>query len=172
MEEKIFTKNYTNTGNTVTVARDYNFANLLSDDFDAILMPHVHDLDPVNITDLDNWFDSGDKLLWISGNSDYGGYWLANQTHAMMEGLGTVLRFDAGGVDDSVMFTAVGTGATGYAISTRYFVVEVPDDDTFTLSATLGGSAIAGTGDSSGTWTLAQLTAQDVVDAIEALLTL
>lgn len=75
-------------------------------------------------------------------------------------------------VDDSVMFTAVGTGATGYAVDTRYFVVSTPDDDTFTLSATLGGSAIAGTGDSAGTWTLAQFTAQDVLDAIEALLTL
>lgn len=75
-------------------------------------------------------------------------------------------------IDDSVMFTAVGTGATGYAVDTRYFVVEVPDSDTFTLSATLRGSAIAGTGDSAGTWTLAQLSAQDVVDAIEAVLTL
>ncbi len=76
-------------------------------------------------------------------------------------------------IDDSVMFTTVGTGATGYAVDTRYFVVGLPDvDDTFTLSATLGGAVIAGTGDSVGTWTLEQLTAQDVLDAIEAVLTL
>ena len=75
-------------------------------------------------------------------------------------------------VGDSVIFTAVGTGASGYAISTRYYVAAIPTASTFTLSATLGGSAIEGTGDSSGTWTLIHYSAQDTVDVIEALLTL
>lgn len=57
-------------------------------------------------------------------------------------------------VGDPVRFTAVGTGATGYAVNTVYWVAAVPSANTFTISATEGGSAIEGTGDSSGTWTL------------------
>lgn len=55
--------------------------------------------------------------------------------------------------NDEVYFSAVGTGATGYAASTKYFVINATAN-TFQLSATLGGAAIAGTGDSAGTWTL------------------
>lgn len=60
-------------------------------------------------------------------------------------------------VGDAVQFTAVGTGATGYAVDTTYYVAEVPGVNTFTLAATLGGSAIEGTDDSVGTWTIADL---------------
>ena len=75
-------------------------------------------------------------------------------------------------VGDGVIFTAVGTGATGYAISTKYYVAAVPNANTFTLSATLGGSAIEGTDDSVGTWTLVRSTAQNIVDVLDALLVL
>jgi hypothetical protein len=74
-------------------------------------------------------------------------------------------------VGDSVIFTAAGTGATGYAASTRYYVAAVPSANTFTLSDTLGGDAIEGTGDSSGTWTIARYSAQDKVNNIVALFT-
>lgn len=56
-------------------------------------------------------------------------------------------------VGDKVRFTAAGTGATGYTTGTVYWVAAVPASTTFTLSATEGGSAIAGTDDSVGTWT-------------------
>lgn len=59
-------------------------------------------------------------------------------------------------VNDRVEFTAVGTGATGYAVDTAYWVASVPNANTFTLAATQGGSAIEGTGDSGGTWTIAE----------------
>jgi len=75
-------------------------------------------------------------------------------------------------VGDSVIFSVVGTGATEYAIATRYYVAAVPGAGTFTLSATLGGSAIEGTADSVGTWTLIRYSAQDTIDVLEALLTL
>ena len=75
-------------------------------------------------------------------------------------------------VNDSVIFSVVGTGATEYTIATRYYVAAVPTASTFTLSATLGGSAIEGTADSVGTWTLIRYSAQDTIDVIEALLTL
>ena len=60
-------------------------------------------------------------------------------------------------VKDHVRFTAVGTGATGYAVDTDYWVAAVTNVNVFTLSATNGGTAIAGTTDSTGTWTLAKL---------------
>ncbi len=61
-------------------------------------------------------------------------------------------------VDDEIQFTAVGTGAEGYAIDTPYFVVAQADANTFELSATKGGTTLAGTSaDSSGTWTATKM---------------
>ncbi len=67
----------------------------------------------------------------------------------------------AHGMDDGqrVQFSAVGTGASGYAADTDYYVVG-STANAFQLSATLGGAAIAGTGDSAGTWTLGRLDTQ------------
>lgn len=45
-------------------------------------------------------------------------------------------------LDDTVYFTTTGALPTGLTINTRYFVVSVPTADTFTVSATKGGSAI------------------------------
>lgn len=59
-------------------------------------------------------------------------------------------------VNDQVEFSAVGTGATGYAVSTLYHVAAVDSVNTFRLSQTRGGSVIEGTDDSGGTWTLAE----------------
>ncbi|MFH2073205.1 MAG: hypothetical protein ABIJ75_10190 [Actinomycetota bacterium] len=59
---------------------------------------------------------------------------------------------------DHVRFTAVGTGATGYAVDTDYWVAAVTNANVFTLSATNGGTAIEGTGNSAGTWTLQKQT--------------
>ena len=73
-------------------------------------------------------------------------------------------------VDDSVIFTAVGTGATEYTVDTRYYVITIPTAGTFQLSDTLGGSVIEGTADSVGTWTLGRYSAQDMVDVLDALL--
>jgi hypothetical protein len=58
-------------------------------------------------------------------------------------------------VGDAVQFRAVGTGAEPYAVDTTYYVIAPADANTFTLSATLGGAALEGTGtDSVGTWIL------------------
>lgn len=67
-------------------------------------------------------------------------------------------------VGAKVQFSAVGTGATGYAVSTDYWVAEVPDANTFTLAAAKGGAAIEGTGDSSGIWTIARQAEDYYVD--------
>lgn len=57
-------------------------------------------------------------------------------------------------VGDPVRFSAAGGGASGYGAGIVYWVAAVPSTTTLTLSATEGGSAIAGTADSTGTWTL------------------
>ena len=74
-----------------------------------------------------------------------------------MEAVRRVFAAHGLAVQDHVRFTAVGTGATGYAVDTDYWVAAVTNANVFTLSATNGGTAIAGTTDSTGTWTLAKL---------------
>lgn len=59
-------------------------------------------------------------------------------------------------VGDQVYFSTAGTNATGYAANTRYFVASVPLTTTCTLSATLGGAAVAGTTDGTG-WVMARV---------------
>lgn len=44
-------------------------------------------------------------------------------------------------VDDVVRFTSL-TGGTGLAVATNYWVISVPTANTFTISATKGGSAV------------------------------
>jgi len=73
-------------------------------------------------------------------------------------------------VGDRVQFSAVGTGAEPYAVSTDYWVVAVPDANTFQLSASKeharAGTVLEGTGsDSAGVWTIARQTTEFSVDA-------
>jgi len=70
---------------------------------------------------------------------------------------------------DRVIFTAAGTGATGYAANVPYYVVTVVDANTFQLSATLGGPVLLSGADSAGTWTLARYSATDRAAQIENL---
>lgn len=55
--------------------------------------------------------------------------------------------------NDPIRFTTTGALATGLAIATTYYVKTVLSADTFTLSATPGGSVINTTGSQSGTHT-------------------
>jgi hypothetical protein len=56
--------------------------------------------------------------------------------------------------DDRVQFTASGTNPSTYDTATVYFVISATAD-TFQLSTTSGGAAVAGTGlDGDGTWTI------------------
>jgi hypothetical protein len=49
-------------------------------------------------------------------------------------------------VNDTIEFSSI-TGGTGLSTGTQYFVVSVPSADTFTISATKGGSAVNFTAD-------------------------
>lgn len=56
-------------------------------------------------------------------------------------------------VGDAVEFTTTGALPTGLTAGTTYYVKTVPDDDTFTVAATPGGSAVATSGTQSGVHT-------------------
>lgn len=56
-------------------------------------------------------------------------------------------------VGDALYLTTAGALPTGLAANTQYFVVSMPDANTFTLSASRGGSAINTSGSQSGVHT-------------------
>jgi hypothetical protein len=51
-------------------------------------------------SDLKQWFDGGNKTLWISGDSDYSGFFIQTEANAVLDYLGAHLRFDAGSIED------------------------------------------------------------------------
>ncbi len=56
------------------------------------------ELDTIN-----NWFTSGDaRLLWVAGDSDYGGYYPPGPNNEILSTLGVNLRMGADGVSDVV----------------------------------------------------------------------
>ncbi len=57
-------------------------------------------------------------------------------------------------VGREVVFSTTGALPTGLVAGTKYYVKTTPDADTFTVSATLGGTVIATTGTQSGTHTV------------------
>jgi len=57
-------------------------------------------------------------------------------------------------VGDKVRFTTTGALPTGLTAGTTYFVKTVPDEDTFTVSETLGGTAITTSSTQSGVHTV------------------
>ena len=56
-------------------------------------------------------------------------------------------------LDQPVSLETTGALPTGFAADTQYYVKTMPTADTFTLSATVGGAAINGTGSQSGVHT-------------------
>ena len=103
------TSNYTAAGNTVTVVTQSNwsFDTNSSDAYDVIFLSDwgsgVFNGSTATVANNDAiklWFDSGDKLLWVGSDSDFGGSWVANQTNPLLAAIGTELRFDAGAIAD------------------------------------------------------------------------
>jgi len=75
-------------------------------------------------------------------------------------------------VGDEVQFTAAGSAPAEYAADTPYWVVTVNDANTIQLSATKGGAVLAGTADTSGTWTLqksSQLTRANIEELVRTM---
>jgi hypothetical protein len=90
-------------GNNVTWVDEYDFATqLASDDPDVLLLPRTHNVFSAgNLSAIETWFESGDKFLWIGGESDYAGYYDANNTgNPLLAEISSDLRLDSGSVED------------------------------------------------------------------------
>lgn len=101
--------NYTAAGNTVTIVTETNWNFTVNDTamYDALFIS-TWGTDIFNVStnvqaqSVKTWFDSGSKLLWVGGESDFGGLWIANKTNPLLAAIGTNLRIDAGAVSDPV----------------------------------------------------------------------
>ena len=106
-----FANAYEAVGGNVTVLAAYNFSNILTDNPDAVFLADIQSDTNAsdssatgNITKLYDWFKTGDKFLFIAGNSDFGGaYNAANATNPLLKAFGSQLRVDAGAVEDDTM---------------------------------------------------------------------
>ncbi len=101
-----FYGNYTGAGNTVINASDFTYdalvAILENTTVDALFLPGNEFADNESLTPIKTWFESGKKLLWVAGDSDFGGYFVSQKLNPVLETVGSVLRLDAGAVDDPV----------------------------------------------------------------------
>ena len=69
-------------------------------------------------------------------------------------------------VDDEIVLQTDGALPTGLSVNTTYYIVSVPTADTFTLSATKGGTAIDTSGSQSGTHIYLQINKEPGIPAI------
>jgi hypothetical protein len=102
-ESDVFAANFERAGNTYTFVDLYDFdANLATDNPDALIMPRTHNiLNAANLTAIATWFAMGEKLLWIGGESDFAGYYWANNTHnPLLSEIGSQLRLFSGSIED------------------------------------------------------------------------
>ncbi len=101
-----FYTNYTAKSNTVINSTTMTLANLKGNlttkNVDALLLPGNQFKDSDNLTFIKTWFDQGNKLLWVAGDSDFGGYFNASKINPVLKLVGSVLRLDAGAVADPV----------------------------------------------------------------------
>ncbi len=99
-----FYTNYTNAGNTVINGTDVETIDQLkaklTDDVDVLLLPGNQFTSSDDLSFIKTWFEKGDKLLWVAGDSDYGSYFNASLLNPVLETVGSVLRLDAGAVSD------------------------------------------------------------------------
>ncbi|MHA2251252.1 MAG: right-handed parallel beta-helix repeat-containing protein [Candidatus Kariarchaeaceae archaeon] len=61
------------------------------------------DYTPEEVDQIFNWFYSdGPHLLWVAGDSDYGGYFLPDSSNMILDSLGSELRIAADAVQDDI----------------------------------------------------------------------
>ncbi|MHA2274850.1 MAG: extracellular solute-binding protein, partial [Candidatus Kariarchaeaceae archaeon] len=76
----------------------------LSEDIDVLLVPpSTAEYSPDELIHIEGWFSSaGKKLLWVAGDSDYGGWYTPDNNNAILNQVGALLRLSADTVDDYV----------------------------------------------------------------------
>lgn len=129
-----FYSNYSHA-NTVINNTEIDFTTELNANVDALFLPANEGFSLTSINAISNWFALGNKLLWVAGDSDYGGYFIARDLNPVLESVGSVLRIDAGAIDDlvsndgsgyRVVSTGVGNGEIAQAITKDMINVSLP----------------------------------------------
>ena len=96
-----FKANWTAAGNTYVNVTNYDFSKLGSDGYNILLLPRTMGLSATDISNIQTWFATGDKLLWVGGDSDYAGLYVAQDTaNPLLTKIGTQLRMSAISVED------------------------------------------------------------------------
>jgi len=92
--------NLTAAGNTILYI---NETWELPDDVDALFLTQTIDPFTTNqVTDIVNWMALGDKLLWASGDSDYGGFYDPTPINNVLNATNAIVRLDATSIADPV----------------------------------------------------------------------
>ena len=118
--------NLTDAGNEVLLI---NETWELPDEVDMLFLTQSDD--PFNVTetaDIVAWFALGDKLLWVSGDSDYGGYYDPSNINDVLDALGSIARIDGTSIEDAVY----NDGASYRAAATEFGVGDTLYDEVAT----------------------------------------
>lgn len=120
-----FIGNYS-TDNTIINGTDIDFATELDDSVDALFLPGNEGFTTAELTAIGDWFALDGKLLWVAGDSDFGDFFIAADLNPVLKKVGSVLRLDAGAIDDvessdgsgyRVVSTGVGDGEIATAVT-------------------------------------------------------
>lgn len=95
-----FIGNLTSAGNTAQICIDDFDLNAAADALFISQPENNFTSDEKQL--IKEWLDLGDKLLFISGDSDYGGYYDPLSANGLLDHLGTHIRIDSTSVLDSV----------------------------------------------------------------------
>ncbi len=90
--------NFTEAGNTVIYINE-TFE--IPDNAAALFIPgSVDDYNTSELTMIKEWYEQGDKLLFIGGDSDYGGYFTPGTLNTVLDTIGSKARLDATSISD------------------------------------------------------------------------
>lgn len=117
--------NLTFAGNQVLLINDVWD---LPDETDSLILTCADVGEPwltSQIDDIVNWLDLGNKLLWVSGDSDYGGFFNPNPINNVLNASGALVRLDGTSISDTVS-----NDGAEYRIAAKDFGVGDPFYDT------------------------------------------
>jgi len=73
----------------------------IADDIDAIFFTQPDDnYTATELADIAAWFELGDKLMWVSGDSDYGGFFNPWAGNGILSAIGSISRLDGTSISD------------------------------------------------------------------------
>ena len=86
--------------------------NFTANDFtgvDVLIVPALqYSYSTTELTILKNWFDSGNKAIWIAGDSDYAGeYRWTTRGNGLLDALGSTIYLESGSVESDINYGQV-----------------------------------------------------------------